>query len=186
MAITYPVDRENTRWALYRQSTGEIVDRNMIWPEADGNPVPGLDPDFVFLLQSEDTRPEYDGRLYRLVSTETVDVAENSLRTTHAPQKRPLPERKTAADNTAAEQFFRHFASERVALDTALALGIVIAFTVDGASVPPRFRTFLDKYKDRVQAKILPNYDRLLEIVAQIEADEDPDLDAGWTEPDAE
>lgn len=183
--ITYPVDVENTRWSIYRISTGEIVGRNKRWPVADGSEIPGLDPDYVYLLQLRDAVPDYDGRLYQLVSTETIDVEANEIRITHATQKRPVDDRKVAAENEASSQFYRHFPTERVALDTSLALGIVIAFAIDGATVPARFQAFLDKYKSRVQTKILPNYDRLTAILAQIDLDEDPDLDAGWTEPDA-
>lgn len=185
MAITYPVDIVNTRWTVYRVSTGQIIERNVIWREADGGPIPGLDPDYVYLLQIRDAAPDYDGRLYRLVSTETIDVPANEIRITHSTEKRPIDDRKVAAENAASEQFYRHFPTERVALDTSLALGIVIAFAIDGATVPARFQAFLDKYKSRVQTKILPNYDRLTAILAQIDLDEDPDLDAGWTEPDA-
>lgn len=180
--ITYPVDVVNTRWAVYRISTSEIVGRNQLWPVADGGAIPGLDPDYVYLLQSADTPPNYDARLYQLVSTENVNPPENTLHVTHSAVKRPNPDRVVAAQNEEGAHFVEHFPVERVALETCIAVGCLIAVT-DGSTLPPRFRTFLTNYKTKVQTKVLPNYDRLIEIIGQIEAGDDPDLDSGWTTP---
>lgn len=79
MAISYPVDVENTRWALYRVSTQEIVAHNKRWPRKDGQPVERLDPDYVPLLEVDEARPAYDPDTQRLQRTPpAVDVDANT------------------------------------------------------------------------------------------------------------
>lgn len=184
MPISYPVDVANTRWAVLKQSTGEIVARNKTWPVADGSAIPGLDPDFVYLLQSAATPPDYDSRFYRLVSTETPDVAENTLTKTYSTEKRDVAAIKAAAANVEANQFTQHFPVEKVARDTAVALGLIIYFVIDNQTIPAKYRPFVDRYLARVKDKILPNIDRLKQIEDDIDNDLEPDLDSGWAAPD--
>lgn len=79
MAISYPVDVQNTHWAVYKISTTEIVKHNSPWPRADGQPIVDLDPDLVPLLEVEEAQPAYDPNTQRLErSTPVVDVAANT------------------------------------------------------------------------------------------------------------
>ena len=103
--ITYPVDVAMTRWAVIQLSMGQIVGRNRVWPVADGSAIPGLDPDFAYLLHVSTTPPEYDSRIYSLAGTETVDLPGNEIRLTWATEKRPLEELLVVADNVEAEEF---------------------------------------------------------------------------------
>jgi len=79
--ITYPVN-PTSRWSVLQVSTGQIVARNKPWPTTDGMAIPGLDPDFIYLEQITDTRPDYDSRLFSLQAVEVVDPAEQEIRTT--------------------------------------------------------------------------------------------------------
>lgn len=79
MAITYPVDTENTKWAVYKISTSEIIRKNADWPTADGSEIPGLDNDLAMLLETKATPPAYDSATQKLEHSETVDVVENSV-----------------------------------------------------------------------------------------------------------
>lgn len=79
MAITYPVDTENTRWSVYKVSTSEIVAKRKQWPTADGNTIPGQDSDYVWLLETQDAAPAYDPWTQKLEKTETVDMNANTV-----------------------------------------------------------------------------------------------------------
>ena len=77
--ITYPVDVETTRWAVWSISGAEIVKHNEEWPRADGEAIEGLNPDLVPLLEVEGAQPAYDPAIERLQrSTPVVDVAGNT------------------------------------------------------------------------------------------------------------
>jgi len=79
MAITYPVDVQNTRWAVWSNSQAAVVKRNMKWPRADGGEIVNADPDLVPLLEVEEAQPAYDPATHRLERTEpVVDVANNT------------------------------------------------------------------------------------------------------------
>ena len=185
MAITYPVDVQLTKWAVFKVSTGEIISRNKPWPRADGGPIEGLDPDFVYLLQTQTTQPDYDSRLFQLVGNEVVDIDANTIGIQWTTQDRPTAEKKEYAQNEEAYQFTRHFPVERIALETAFVLGILIQFAVDGQAIPAKWRRYVTGYRDKVKDKLLPNRGHLLAILDQIDAGTEPDLDTGWTDPDA-
>jgi len=181
--ITYPVDTENTRWSVLQLSTGEIVGRNKTWPRADGGEIVGLDPDYVYLLQVEAARPDYDSRLYSLVGTETVDADANEIRKTWETVKRPTEEQVIAAENVEAQELAKHISLEREAMETRLMVGAILNY-IDGLQMPTKVQAAADEYKAKA-IKLWKNRDRLEAIIAAIEAGEEPDLDAGWEAPDA-
>ena len=182
MAISYPVSRDS-RWGVYQVSTGEIVARNKLWPVLDGSPIPGLDPDFVYLLQTEDARPDYDARVYRIEGNETLDLEANTLATSWAMIKRDTAEIRVAAENVEAQELGKHINLAREAMETRLMVGAILNY-IDGLSLPPKVQTQADIYKAK-SVKLWKNRDRLNAILADIDAGNEPDLDAGW-EADAE
>jgi len=179
MAITYPVDVANTKWAVLHLPSGEIVARNKDWPVADGSQIPGLDPDYVYLLHVTATPPDYDSRLYTLNGTETVDAENNELRLSYATVKRPTEEQVIAAENVESQELQKHLRLEREALETRLMLGALINYVIDNQAMPPKVRTMADKYVAKAR-KLFKNRDRLRAIIADIEAGNEPNLDAGW------
>jgi len=96
MAITYPVDVENTRWAVYSLSEGQVVSRNKRWPRADGGALVGADPNFVLLLQVEQPMPE-DSPTHEFVQGEMIDVDAQTLMTTYTKTPRDLEEARSSA-----------------------------------------------------------------------------------------
>jgi len=78
MAISYPVS-EDSRWSIWSISGNAIVAKNKRWPRADGGAVAGADADLVYLLETKEARPTYDGWTQKLEPTETVDIAANSV-----------------------------------------------------------------------------------------------------------
>ena len=181
MAISYPVDVENTKWAVYDTDTNAIISRNNRWPRADGGEIVGADERYVHLLQTSTERPGYDGRLYVLQSVETPDVDANTLHTTYNAVRRDLDARKQAAENEEnrrLENIVGDLAKE--AIQTRLMLGAIVAYSVDGETMPAKIRSMADDYKAKA-VRLWRNRDRLQEILAQIENAEDPDLDI-WPE----
>ena len=79
MAITYPVDVENTKWTLYNTSTSEVVSSRNKWGNIDGEEPVGLNPDFTFLLEQTDAKPTYDSATHKIEKTTTVDVPNNTI-----------------------------------------------------------------------------------------------------------
>lgn len=178
--ISYPVSPES-RWAVLQISTGQIISRNKSWPRADGQPIEGLDPDFVYLLHVTAAQPDYDSRYYVLEGVETVDAAANELRLDWNAVKRPVEEQVAAAENVEAEKTFSLVRLEREAIETRLMLAALIQFAVDGQQLPPKARTMATEYVQK-GLRIWRNRDRLREILTGIQAGEEPDLDTGWEE----
>ena len=179
--ITYPVDVANTKWSVIQISTGEIVGRNYTWPRPDGGEIQGADPDYVYLLQSSTAQPDYDARLYTLQGTEVVDIPANEINKTWATVKRPINERIQAAENVEAERLGDHIDLAREIVMTRLVLGAIIHYTVDNQDFPPKARIMINEYKAKA-VKLWQNRDRLDEIITELEADIDSDLDALWSD----
>ena len=79
MAINYPVDVYNTLWSVYDVSQGQIIRRKVRWPVITGTEIPQLDDNIVWLLESQESRPDFDVWTQKLELTEAVDVAGNSV-----------------------------------------------------------------------------------------------------------
>lgn len=79
MAITYPVDVNNTLWSVYDVSQGQIIRRKVRWPVITGTEIPQLDDNIVWLLESQESRPDYDPWTQKQEPTETVDVEANTV-----------------------------------------------------------------------------------------------------------
>ena len=183
MAITYPVDYDNTRWATYQVSTGEIISRNKQWPGgSEGLPLVGDDGTHVMLLHVNDPVPVYDSRMFILESTEGIDTEANVLHKTFETTARSIADRTIAAHNEEANQLGTHASLVREALKTRLMVGAILAYVADAQAFPLKVDTMATKYKDTA-VKLWANRDSLDEIVEAIENGEDPDLDAGWAVP---
>lgn len=178
--ITYPVDIQNTLWAVYRQSTGQVISRRKRWPRPDGGEIVGLDPDYVYLLHVDDAEPDYDSRLVQLVGTETIDVQANELRLTFNTQPRPQGEQILAAENREAEQLEAVIGQlTREAVNTRLVVGAIIAYALNNQSFPNKVQTLMDDYEAKA-IKVWQNRDVLKAKLGAIAAGELPDLDSDW------
>lgn len=180
--ITYPVDVENTRWAIIDTDSAEIIVRNSTWPVADGGPIVGLAPNLVMLMHVDEVVPAYDSRVFVLNSTEIVDVPNNELRKTHTAVRRDTEELLIVAENVESEQLAQIVQLQKEAIQTRLALGAVIKFALKGQTFPAKVQAIMDAYEDKA-VKVWQNRDRLVELKASIQAGDDFDLDAGWVAP---
>lgn len=192
-----PIDAVTSRWATWSLSAQRITARNKEWPRPDGGAwTPN--PDEVWLLDVEHLLPEhaeytaeptYDGRLFVLAVADQndpsrVDVDNFRLNVAWTQVPRPASERAVYAHAEEEAQFVRHLSPERFMLRTALVVGILINFTVDGQTIPTKWRPYIEKYRDMVKNKILPNRLRLEDLYAAFESELDANISAGWTTPD--
>jgi len=182
--ITYPVDVVNTRWAVLDTNSGEIIARQRTWPVADGSEIPGLASNIVYLLHVSDAVPQYDGRVFVLHSTETIQPAASRITKSYAAVRRPNDDISVAAKNREMEEIERHTIDlAREVLETRLLLTALIQYAIDGQDLPPKVKDFADDYKAK-GVKLWKNRDRLKALLLAIEGNEDFDLDAGWEEPE--
>ena len=177
MAITYPVPADS-KWAVYQISTEQIIARRKQWPVGDGSEIVGLDPDYVYLLEQSDARPDFDSRIYRIEGTDVLDVAGNTLTRTWQTIKRVDDEIKVAAENVEAQELSKHISLEREAVETRLMVGAILQY-IEGLQMPPKVDAAATVYKDKA-VKLWKNRDRLKAIIAEIEAGTEPDMDSGW------
>jgi len=178
MAITYPVDVENTVWAVLRVDTGEIVGRNKQWPTLDGSPQPGADPNYVYLLQSEGAKPDYDSRTHKLIGTEEVDAEANTLTKTYNTEKRPLEDINAAVEaeeRNAHESLVPYDQREKLIM-----LGLAVIFrNIDGQTLNAKEQVIANRCK-ALGVKLWKN-DALVRSKIQDLADgNEPDLSLGW------
>jgi len=179
--ITYPVTPE-TRWAVYQISSSEIIARNKPWPVADGGPIPGLDPDFTYLLQLTDAQPDYDPRLFTLEKTETIDAPANELRTSWSTVARPVEEVKLNIQNVEAVENSRHYSeTER---DKLMLLCIGVLFRLVANQQLTAKEIALKTRAIDIATRIWKNDARLRALFTAIDAGQPIDPDAGW-EPTA-
>lgn len=81
MAISYPIDVENTRWAVYNTDTSTILRRSMKWPRADGQEIVGAPANIVPLLEVTAPKPApSDPATLKVIADDpVVDVPGNTL-----------------------------------------------------------------------------------------------------------
>jgi hypothetical protein len=77
--ITYPVDVENTKWAIWSISGNTALRTGKTWPRADGGELVGSDPDLVPLLEVRSAKPAYDPATQKLLAaTPVADIPNNT------------------------------------------------------------------------------------------------------------
>ena len=182
MAITYPVDVQNTKWSLYQVDTAEILPPlHRTWPIADGSEIPGLDENLVYLLETSDASLDADRRLYTIVTTKNIDAAANVIHTSFETEKRPVDEIITAIENEEMSQLGKHVSIVRELIRTRLAVSAIFEF-VEGQAYPPKVQVMVDKYKAS-GVKLWKNSDRKDALKDDAANDRDVLIDEGWEAP---
>lgn len=59
---------------LFSRAAGQIIQRHVRWPRADGGPIEGLDPDLVYLRIEAGDMPSFNPLTQTARPTEAVDV----------------------------------------------------------------------------------------------------------------
>jgi hypothetical protein len=145
--ITYPVDVNNTKWAVYDTSTNQVVKRNIPWPAADGSEVI-LDSDHVLLQHVTNIRPTYDTLREEIKVSEIVDVAANTV--TRAYTVKDLDE------DVQADELWKlgmsklpSFSVEREALETRAMIAAILTYGTDVSVMPEAVRVMVELYQAR-------------------------------------
>jgi hypothetical protein len=170
---------------LIRISTGQILQR-ALYPRDDMGPIVGLDPDLEWCVaRTPFPAPEFDPRYYSLVQTEQRSAPPDSefahlhgwVRT-FTTQKRATPEILTSVENKEREQLNVHV-REVEALKLCI-LGMAVLFQeVQGLTLNGR-QTAIKNRVLQAAVKVWQNHDRAGEITTQVNANQEPDLEAGW------
>jgi hypothetical protein len=166
-------------YVLRRISTGEIIKRNTIYPVAvDDAPIEGFDADLEFLAIDQDVQPDYDGRIYSLVTNEAKDAVANTWRITFSTQKRVNTEIKVAVTNVEAFENQRHYTSQERDKLMWLAIGVTLrqlanqTLTAKELAVKQRAMELV--------TTIWKNDDRARALFTAVDAGQEINPDAGW------
>ena len=183
--IAYPVDTEETKgkWMLLDTNTDQMVRLGQTgnWPNGDGSEIVGLDSNLIPLLKVRDEQPSPSGPLNRVVGTPTVDIPNNEIRTTWAIIDRDLAEKLEVLDNLEFTEANKHVEINRELIETRLVVTALLR-TVKNLNVPSDLQAFVDTYLAKA-TKIYKNRQKIRTARAQIEANEQIDLDAIEFEP---
>lgn len=173
---------------LRRISTGEILARSL-YPRDDMGPVEGLDPDLEWMvIRTPFPVPDYDPRYYALVTTEErgpdPDATFAHLRpwvVTYDTEKRPKPDIIVSAENKERTELARHVRA--VEFEKLAMLGLAILFReVQGLQLTGRENAIKAGILSTA-VKLRANDDRLQDVIQQINANQEPDLESGWSAP---
>ena len=167
-------------YVLRRISTSEVINRFVVYPNAvDDAPIVGFDPDLEYLAIDRDVQPDYDSRIYDLLTSE--DKVGSLWRITYTTPKKALDQIKLAVQNREATEVGSHLTPmER---DKMLLLGIGVLFaTQTGVTLTTRQQAVKTRILNAVQ-KVFANDQRAAELFAAIDANQVPDIDTGWSTP---
>lgn len=105
-----PIDPAATagQWTLWdtQPAPGHAFRRHADWPSVSGNPLPGMDPRYLWLAEQRVDPPSIDSRLQTIPypCPETVSLTAYTITTTCEAQVRPAAELHGAVANAAAER----------------------------------------------------------------------------------
>lgn len=171
---------------LIRISTGEVLVR-ALYPREDMQPVVGLEPDLEWCVcRTPFPSPEYDPRYFALVKTEqrgeTADAEFSHLHpwlTTFTTQKRTIPEILTSVENKERFELDKHV--RPVEAQKLCILGMAILFKeIQGLTLNARQTAIKNRIQNAAN-KVSANNDRAAEIADQVSANQEPDLESGWS-----
>ena len=177
--ITYPVSPQS-RWSVLQLSTGQIVARNKPWPTIDRMAIPGLDPDYVYLEQVTDTRPDYDYRLFSLQAVEVIDPAQQEIRTTWQTTLLDINDVQTNLANVEIAELEKQIPENQFRKMVILGLSTLFRQVANQELTAREIRL-----KRRILTKgraAWVNDQRLADLRAAVATGNSPDIDAGWSE----
>jgi hypothetical protein len=161
-------------YVIYRVSDGAIIARNKIHFSLDETqqPTDGT----LYLKMDTDVVPDYDSRVYDLVKTEEkIDLI---WKATWATPKRAVTDIKTAVTNRENIELFRHVREyEREKLEI---LGLAVLFQLQSGVVLNARQTAIKNKVLGAATKLFQNDTRAAELFTAIDANQVPDIDAGW------
>lgn len=182
MAISYPVDVENTLWAIWDVALAAISARNKTWIRGDGMEIQPPDPNQVWLLQVAGPRPIYDGRLFHLVTNaESIDLDGNEITKSWSIVLNDTDDIKAEIVNEESIRFGRIAKLEQALTDVYIMTMGVAMVVKDNQAFHPKAA---EMYPDMLAraAKLYKNRSRREELEASADAGtvQTSDLNEGW------
>lgn len=176
--VFFPAPDGRKVYAKIRVSDGAILSRQAHWPAfPDDSPIAGDDGSTKYLPVQEDAEPaEYDSDLFAIdvteVATPTIFHVKRAL------VRRSKDELKVRAKNY--ESLHRAGWVDPTELSALAVIGLAIVLKyAKGVTPTPEEAVSIDRIV-ATAAPLEANKVRLAEINTQIDADQDPDLKAGW------
>lgn len=182
MAITYPVDTENTKWAIWDVGSGVITDRNKTWPRGDGMEIQPPNPNQIWLLQVTQQPPIYDARIFhRVTNAESIDLDGNTITKTYSIVVNDADEIKAEIVNEESIRFGRITKLEQALTDVYLMTMATAMVVKDNQAFHPKAAEMYLEMLDRAR-KLFKNRSRreTLEAAADAGSIQTADLDEGW------
>lgn len=170
---------------LIRKSTGEII-KHANYPNDDGSPIVGLDPDLEWLAKYIPyVAPDYDPRIFVLQQTEAITIEPHPLYTnlkqykiTYATNRRTDAEIILHIENaeTEANETLLNY-KERTKI-FVLAVGVLIR-RLDNLATSPKEKAILDKMTG-IATNVWKNDTELKAKLTQVADGLEPNIDALW------
>jgi len=175
---------------LVRKSTKQIIKEDL-YPRADMQPVQGLDPDYEWLVKHIPfAEPAYDPRIF-IMATNLPDLAGlesfgehpsypgiREYRITFSPEKRPNEDIIRSIENASKEANNLVF-SEAVHKDEIVFMMNSIYKDAKGQTLTVEEQEQIDKLSI-VAVNLAKNADNKEIQIAQVLADQEPNIDSGW------
>jgi len=177
--ITYPVDIENTKWSVYQISTDSVIAENKNWPVANGDEIPDLDDDLVYLKQVSSDPPPHNEATQSAVSRGVPYPDDNELRQEWTVVELSLDDIKeniAEREHKEAREYIGDLQGEL--MKTRLVVAALIQYP-DLSSAPAKVKTLVDGYKAE-GAALWKRRDRRKQLEADADAGDPVDLSTGW------
>lgn len=182
------IDPEVDRFALIRLSDGVILNPNMGWPRFDGGPLVGANPDHGYFKRVMADAPSVDHRFTIQTTWSVVDAAnpaeghpKGTYEQAHSAMKLDNEDLKIQVETkfqNIVQAWFPSPNDPAVLVEAADAL----VRKANNAALTTAQQGTLDNI-NAIGVAMAANRARQAELVAAIEADEDYDIEEGWTLP---
>lgn len=178
MAITYPVDVQNTWWHYYNTDTGELGPRRR-WLHKYGREV-SLDPNIIPLLVVEGAKPAVDELTHKIVvDSAVVDLAANTYTLTYASQRKTDEEVEQAIVSREQNEAERHLRLREELFEMRASITLLLE-AVDYTGLGPAKRNFLDNQVAK-GTKILQNRQRARQLKQNVSTVTQAEIESGWS-----
>lgn len=161
-------------YVVYRISDGAILARNRVHFSIDETqqPTDGT----LYLAMDTDPVPNYDSRIYSLVTTE--EKLDLIWKTTFSVIKKAFDQIKVAVTNRENVELLRHVKEyEREKLEL---LAIAVLFQVQSGVVLNARQTAIKNKIIAAATKLFQNDQNAADLFTVIDADQVPNIDSGW------
>lgn len=183
------IDAEVDRFAIKSVSGGNLINLNATWPRIDGDAIVGGNPDLAYYKRVTSSSPDVDHRFtvasvwaavdFSPVVSTSTGLPVGEYRQTHTATKLDPADLKLQVDSEFQRQVRVQYPDVENPSKMIEAAG-VLARKQDGGVLTTEQQALLASFIGLEDA-ISQMRDRVTELYAAIDADEDYDITEGWT-----